>query len=131
MKRKNITRKSFITTTGLTLSGSLIGAPALSYGNSINRIGPQADNNLSIQQIIDLMIATVEGGSINNTVDSVKMGNPAAKCTGVVSTFLATAEIIQQTAKLGANLIITHEPTFYNHRDETEWLNDDPVYAYK
>lgn len=131
MKRKNITRKSFITTTGLTLSGTLIGASALSYENSISKISPHPEGNISIQQIIELMIATVEGGSIKKTVDSIKIGNPAVKCTGVVSTFLATAEIIQQTAKLGANLIITHEPTFYNHRDETEWLNDDPVYAYK
>ena len=33
--------------------------------------------------------------------------------------------------KKGCNFIITHEPTFYNHLDETGWLADDPVYLYK
>ncbi len=46
-------------------------------------------------------------------------------------TFLATYEVIQQAAQLGANLIITHEPTFYGHLDDTDWLKDDPVYAAK
>ena len=33
--------------------------------------------------------------------------------------------------ELGANFIITHEPTFYNHEDHTGWLEDDPVYRAK
>ena len=32
---------------------------------------------------------------------------------------------------LGANFIIAHEPTFYNHADDTSWLQDDDVYQYK
>jgi hypothetical protein len=32
---------------------------------------------------------------------------------------------------LGANLVITHEPTFYNHLDETDWLTNDPVFQQK
>lgn len=31
----------------------------------------------------------------------------------------------------GKNFIVTHEPTFYNHFDDTKGLEDDPVYRYK
>ncbi len=50
---------------------------------------------------------------------------------GIVTTFLATVDVIANAVQRGANLIITHEPTFYNHLDETEWLQGDPVYRAK
>jgi putative NIF3 family GTP cyclohydrolase 1 type 2 len=43
----------------------------------------------------------------------------------------ATLEVIQKAIALGANFIIAHEPTFYNHLDETNWLENDDVYRYK
>jgi putative NIF3 family GTP cyclohydrolase 1 type 2 len=39
--------------------------------------------------------------------------------------------VIQRTIELGANLIVTHEPTFYGHLDDTGWLADDPVFRAK
>jgi hypothetical protein len=38
-------------------------------------------------------------------------------------------EVLQRAAARKANLIIAHEPTFYNHLDETAWLGDDPSSA--
>lgn len=131
MKNHTITRKYFIKTSGLSLAATLIGAPALSYNSFMGGINPKAKGKLTIQQVIDLMKGTVEGDPIKNTVDSVKIGNTEIECTGIVSTFLPTAEIIQKTAELGANLIVTHEPTFYNHRDKVDWLEGDPVYEFK
>jgi putative NIF3 family GTP cyclohydrolase 1 type 2 len=43
----------------------------------------------------------------------------------------ATIDIIQKAIALRANFIIAHEPTFYNHQDETAWLEKDEVYQYK
>ena len=43
----------------------------------------------------------------------------------------ATVEVIEKVAALKANFIIAHEPTFYNHLDETNWLVDDEVFKYK
>ncbi|HEX2950467.1 MAG TPA: Nif3-like dinuclear metal center hexameric protein, partial [Armatimonadota bacterium] len=51
--------------------------------------------------------------------------------TGVGTTFLLTVAVIERAITQGINFIITHEPTFYNHRDETEWLHDDPCYQAK
>ena len=44
---------------------------------------------------------------------------------------MATYAVIEKAAALDANFIITHEPTFYSHTDETDWLEKDPVYHAK
>jgi putative NIF3 family GTP cyclohydrolase 1 type 2 len=67
------------------------------------------------------------------TVDVFKTGNPALHVTGIVTTMFATYSILEQAVALGCNLIITHEPTFYNHLDDTVALvrSNDQVYAQK
>ncbi len=86
---------------------------------------------LTIQGAIDTIIAAVPGAPFSDTVDTVKTGDPSQEITGVVVTFLATCEVIEQAVQLGANLIITHEPTFYNHLDTTDWLSEHPSYIAK
>ncbi|MFN2283663.1 MAG: Nif3-like dinuclear metal center hexameric protein [Anaerolineae bacterium] len=85
----------------------------------------------SIQDVIDRILQDIPGAPLADTVDTFKCGDPSQEVTGVVTTFLASYAVIQRAAELGANLIITHEPTFYNHLDETDWIKDDPVYQAK
>jgi putative NIF3 family GTP cyclohydrolase 1 type 2 len=61
----------------------------------------------------------------------MKSGDPSQPIAGIVTTFIATCQVIERAIELGANLIITHEPTYFNHLDEVEWLENDPLYAYK
>jgi len=89
------------------------------------------DHYLTVQDVIDKIIAAIPGEPREDTVDNIKTGKPGQKVTGIVTTFLATLQVLQKTVELGANLVITHEPTFYNHLDEQEWLKDDPVYEAK
>lgn len=86
---------------------------------------------ITIQQVIDRIISKIPGHLQAQTVDTVKSGSPDEKLKGIVTTFLATYAVIENTARIGANLIITHEPTFYNHYDDTVWLDNDPVYEAK
>lgn len=86
---------------------------------------------ITVQQAIETIIAAIPAAAPPDTVDTIKIGDPTQPLAGIVTTFLATAEVIEQAGRLGANLIITHEPIFYNHRDETGWLADKPVYAAK
>jgi len=68
------------------------------------------------------------------TVDTFKAGDPDTKVTGIAVTMMATFDVLQRAAASGSNLIITHEPTFYNHLDNfTEILQkeNDPVLAEK
>lgn len=66
-----------------------------------------------------------------NTVDTLKAGDPATPVTGITTTFLDTMGVLREAARRGDNLVITHEPTFYNHEDETTFFKDDPVYKEK
>lgn len=86
---------------------------------------------LTIRDVIDACLSAIPGAPFPDSVDTVKTGDPSRPVTGVVTTFLATMEVIERAAALGANLIITHEPTFYTHTDATDWLAGDAVYAAK
>jgi putative NIF3 family GTP cyclohydrolase 1 type 2 len=86
---------------------------------------------LTIQQAIDTIFAAVPGAPFPGTMDTIKLGDPKQPLKGVALTFLASIEAIEEALRLGANLLITHEPTFYNHPDETDWLAANPVYIAK
>jgi putative NIF3 family GTP cyclohydrolase 1 type 2 len=53
----------------------------------------------------------------NPTVDTFKAGDPAARVTGIAVTMMATLDVLKRAVERGDNLVITHEPTFYSHRD--------------
>jgi putative NIF3 family GTP cyclohydrolase 1 type 2 len=86
---------------------------------------------MKIQAVIDTILAEVPGAPFPASVDVFKTGDPAQEVTGIVTTFLATRAVIAQAVKLKANLIITHEPVFYNHEDRVDWLQENPVYLAK
>lgn len=86
---------------------------------------------MKIQDILSTIVAAIPGAPFPETVDTVKTGDPSAECTGIVVTFMATVEVIEQAAKLNANLIITHEPTFYEHFDNADWMKDNSAVSAK
>jgi len=61
------------------------------------------------------------------TVDTFKSGSDTMEVTGIVTTFLATQEVLEKAVSLGCNMIITHEPTYYNHQDNTDEIGNDKV----
>ena len=69
----------------------------------------------------------------DQTVDTFKAGDPATRVRGIAVTMMATLDVLQRAAAKGHNLIITHEPTFYGHRDDITVLEGekDPVVAAK
>jgi putative NIF3 family GTP cyclohydrolase 1 type 2 len=66
-----------------------------------------------------------------DTVDTFKAGDAEAPVTGIVTTMFATADILARAAATGKNLIIAHEPTFYEHTENTRSIAGDPVLAAK
>ena len=81
---------------------------------------------MRIQDVIDTILREIPE-RVENTVDTFKSGDPSAGVTGIVTTFIATRAVLQRASELGANLVITHEPTYYQHRDDTTPLKADPV----
>ncbi|TLV04041.1 hypothetical protein FEN17_02780 [Dyadobacter luticola] len=64
---------------------------------------------------------------IPNTVDTLKSGSADQQVTGIITTMFSTATVINEAVKQKANFIIAHEPTFYNHLDNPEWVKNNQV----
>ena len=87
--------------------------------------------DLPARAVLARIVAANGAAPVPNTVDTIKGGNPETHVTGVVTTFMDTFEVLQKAVAAGDNLIITHEPTFYNHVDDRTIFPDDPVVAAK
>lgn len=55
--------------------------------------------------------------------DGYKCGDPEGECTGVAVALVPTADVIERAAAAGCNLIVTHEPIFYQTPDfDNGWM---------
>lgn len=78
---------------------------------------PSAAAAISAQELIDRIKAQVGVAWKPETVDGIKAGEPATTVTGVVTTALATLDVMRQAAAGGANVVITSQPAFYSRAD--------------
>jgi len=76
-------------------------------------------NPLTARQVIERIQKNVGVPWRAETVDTFKAGDPDTPVTGIATTMMATYDVLRRAAASGKNLIITHEPTFYNHEDKT------------
>lgn len=86
---------------------------------------------LTAETAIKRIIAATGATPPPGTVDTIKAGDPNTVVTGIATTFLDTYQVLEKAVADGKNLVITHEPTFYNHPDDMTVLGDDPVQAQK
>ncbi len=88
---------------------------------------------MTVKELIESIIT--KSGSVRfpyeKTCDHLMIGDENMEITGIVTTFMATVDVINETIKRGANMIITHEPTWFTGIDKEDWLIDDPVYLEK
>jgi putative NIF3 family GTP cyclohydrolase 1 type 2 len=82
-------------------------------------------------QVISSIIKNTGCSVIPNTVDVIKDGDPQTPVTGIVTCMFATMDVLKQAVAKKCNLIIVHEPLYYNHLDETEKFKTDPVFLEK
>ena len=86
-----------------------------------------SDKQYSVGDVMDLIIKEVPGAPFKETVDTLKSGDRTMMVTGIVTTMFSTVEVIRQAAAIGANFIIAHEPTFYNHTDDVKWVTPNHI----
>lgn len=86
---------------------------------------------MNVREVVDVILAVNGKEKIENTCDLLIEGNWDSQVTGVVTTFMATVDVIRRAVGLGVNLIITHEPVYYTGRDRLEWIKDDILYHRK
>jgi putative NIF3 family GTP cyclohydrolase 1 type 2 len=73
--------------------------------------------SVTAQDVIDRIQKNLGVDWKPDSVDTFKAGDPATAVTGIVTTALASLDVLGRAVKAGANLVITCEPTFYTHAD--------------
>lgn len=86
---------------------------------------------ISGQDVINRIKQNVTCDWNPQTVDTIKAGNATQEITGIATTFMANYAMLETAIDKACNLIITHEPTFYNHLDSKDLLENDSVYQAK
>lgn len=86
---------------------------------------------MKVKQVIDTILNEFGGPKFDQTVDTLICGNPETEVSGIVTTFMATVDVIKKAAAVGANMIITHEPTYFTGYDQKDWLINDEVFIKK
>lgn len=95
------------------------------HGQPLQRSSVPA--TMTAGDVIDRIKANITVEWQGETVDTFKTGSADQEVTGIATTFLATLDVLKRAQAQGANMVITHEPTFYNHLDDKSYFADDPV----
>jgi|SoiMethySBSTD1v2_1073268.scaffolds.fasta_scaffold17879_6 putative NIF3 family GTP cyclohydrolase 1 type 2 len=103
-----ISRRDFV---ALTAAGAV--ATPLILRNELT----PASAAVTAQDIIDRLKKQIGVDWGSDDVDTFKAGDPSTVVTGVVTTSMATLDVLQKAVQAGANLIITAAPTFYSRAD--------------
>jgi len=92
-----------------------------------------ARNNLpkTPADVVALIKKQVTCSWADKTVDTFKAGDPQTPLKGIATCMFADIDVLKKAVAENCNFIITHEPVFYNHLDNTETFQKDPVYLEK
>ena len=94
-------------------------------------VNGQKTQPMTAAAVIETIIKQTGSEPVPNTVDVFKAGDPTTPVTGIVTTMFATMDVLKKAVEMNCNLIIAHEPVFYNHRDETTQFQNDQVFLEK
>jgi len=118
----NISRRDFVALTAagavatpLVLDAGLAHATPQSVESRIP--DPASRPSLTAQEIVDRIKKNIGIDWSSDDVDTFKAGDPSTIVTGVVTTSMATLDVLQKAVQAGANLVITAAPTFYSKAD--------------
>jgi len=105
---KVISRRDFV---AMTAAGTMV--TPLMDARSLTL----AATRVTAQDVVDRIKANIGVEWRSDDVDTFKAGDPSTVVTGVVTTSMATLEVLQKAVQAGANFIITASPTFYSRAD--------------
>ncbi|MFC7403604.1 Nif3-like dinuclear metal center hexameric protein [Georgenia alba] len=85
------------------------------------------------QEITDRIVTETGAAPRDRTVDGIVFGDPATEVRGVATVMMPTLDALRGVVERGANLVVTHEPLFYDHLGDDAALasEQDPVHAAK
>jgi putative NIF3 family GTP cyclohydrolase 1 type 2 len=124
IQHQSLSRRKFINTGfHAAAMGALVMVPGSSTASNLFNI----PNEYTVQNIIDIILKAIPVPLSNDTVDTIKAGSAGNKVTGVVTTMFPTIAVIKEAIRLKANFIIPHEPSFYNHADKMDLVENNEV----
>lgn len=103
-------RKDFIKLAAL--SGAYVASS--SVADSMNNSGFNR-TELTAAQLQSFLTSMIKLNT--DTVDRIIIGNPATKVSKIGTCWMSTWDACKKAVASGVNVLITHEPTFYTHRD--------------
>ncbi|HNT76941.1 MAG TPA: Nif3-like dinuclear metal center hexameric protein [Anaerolineae bacterium] len=86
---------------------------------------------MTIQAFINRLKTSLGVAWRETAIDDFLYGNPNDELKNVAVTMMATQAVLEEAVRRDCNLIITHEPLFYNHHHQFQSLLNDPVYLAK
>jgi putative NIF3 family GTP cyclohydrolase 1 type 2 len=112
--------------TSVLICTTLLSISLSAFGTTRN-----VSENPTAAAVIELIIQKTAAPTIQNTVDVIKEGDPQTPVTGIITTMFATMDVLKEAVAKKCNLIISHEPLYYNHLDSKEQFTNDPVFLEK
>jgi putative NIF3 family GTP cyclohydrolase 1 type 2 len=87
---------------------------------------------MTAREVVDLIKKNI-GVPWNNASyrDTFKLGNPDSTVKGIATTVMVTFDMLKRANQAGLNMVISHEDTFWNDRDDTKDLAMNPLYKMK
>jgi len=67
----------------------------------------------------------------NSTRDTFKFGSASTEVKGVATAMFCNFDVVQRAVEAGLNMIIPHEDTYWNDRDDVTIVSSDPAYKAK
>ncbi len=89
---------------------------------------------MTAQQVAERIDAHMGAPGRSTTVDGFLTGDPDAPVRGVAVTVMATFDVLRRAVEQGLDLVITHEPLYFDHGGTSEATlaaQGDPVHAAK
>ncbi len=106
----SISRRDFVATVA-------VASPFALNNELARRQRAMREGGVTAQEIVDRIKQNVGVDWSADDVDTFKAGDPSTVVTGVVTTSMATLDVLQKAVQAGANLVITAAPTFYSRAD--------------
>jgi len=67
----------------------------------------------------------------NTYRDTFKFGGPETEVRGIATAMFCTFDVVKRAAEAGYNMILPHEDTYWNDRDDISIVSSDPLYKTK
>jgi putative NIF3 family GTP cyclohydrolase 1 type 2 len=87
---------------------------------------------LTAGEVISRMKTTLGIPWRDNTYrDTFKFGGPDTEVRGIATAMFCTFDVVKRAAEAGYNMILPHEVTYWNDRDDISIVSNDPLYKTK